>query len=845
MHPSGKWFSVVLLLISVSVQAQLSPPSAEQSKTVPDMSTAPDAPSHQGTTQPMDADHQKQKPSDLLPAGADPHNQLVLPFLKHLATDQEQFWVGGTTQWNRQKVTHFLPFVAATGLFIAGDSWITKQVPVSKVDISKTVSDYGVYSLVGAAGGAYLWGHFTQNDHLRETGLLSAEAAINSTAITYVLKGATQRQRPFQGNGNGAFFQGGSSFSSEHSAIAWSIASTVAHEYPGPLTKFLSYGLATAITTTRVTGKQHFASDVIVGSALGWYMARQVYRAHHDPQVGGGPWGHLDFTKEAERPRPDNMASPYEPLDSWVYPAFARLAAMGYVTSAHMDQRPWTRMECARLVEEAADSVPQADAPNDPAVMLYRALSREFAAEVARREGSSNVGASIDSLYARVTGISGAPLRDSFHFGQTLVNDFGRPYGEGSNAVFGISASVVAGPVALFLRSEYQQASGASLYPNNAIQTIAQVDAHPAFPNPTASVSRPEILEGMGAVTFHNVQFSFGKQSAYLGPTRSGSLLMSNNSTPIPMVRIDTVSPYEIPLLSKLLGPAKTEFFIGQLSGQEFISNGTTTFGPNIARQPFIHDDRISFRPTPNLEFGMGISVMFGGQDLPFTWDNYLRTYYAHSPDTAVNPGKRFSGFDFTYRIPGLRKWVTFYNDSLVVDEVSPIGSTRPSLSPGLYFPQIPKVHNLEFRVEGLKTDQAPHPGFGPGFVYADRRYRSGYTNDGNLIGNWIGRAGFGGQAWATYHFSQRNLLEVSYRHAEVDHAFLQGGHTNDFSLSSEWLLPQGLGLSTFFQYERWAFPLLAPQPKTDVTVSFQLTFWPRWSSAAHTLLTGAKEVNR
>src|SRR5262249_28410761 len=128
------------------------------------------------------------------------------------------------------------------------------------------------------------------NDHLRETGILTTEAALNSTAVAFTLKEITQRPGPLD-NGSGSFFRGGASFPSEHSALAWSIASVLAHEYPGPLTKFLAYGLASGVTISRVTSKQHFASEAFVGSVLGWYMGRQIYRAHHDPEVGGTSWG--------------------------------------------------------------------------------------------------------------------------------------------------------------------------------------------------------------------------------------------------------------------------------------------------------------------------------------------------------------------------------------------------------------------------------------------------------------------------------------------------------------------------------------------------------------------------
>ena len=55
------------------------------------------------------------------------------------------------------------------------------------------------------------------------------------------------------------------------------------------------------------------------------------------------------------------MGSPYVPLDSWIYPALERLAALGYVNSAIVGMRPWTRMECARQLGEAADRITDDD----------------------------------------------------------------------------------------------------------------------------------------------------------------------------------------------------------------------------------------------------------------------------------------------------------------------------------------------------------------------------------------------------------------------------------------------------------------------------------------------------
>jgi len=90
---------------------------------------------------------------------------------------------------------------------------------------------------------------------MSETGLLSGEAALNSAAVVlYTESGHAATASSSIDNGHGTFFQGGYGFPSEHSAVAWSIASVMAHEYPGPLTKLLAYGLASTVTLTRVTG---------------------------------------------------------------------------------------------------------------------------------------------------------------------------------------------------------------------------------------------------------------------------------------------------------------------------------------------------------------------------------------------------------------------------------------------------------------------------------------------------------------------------------------------------------------------------------------------------------------
>src|SRR5712664_4363319 len=155
--------------------------------------------------------------------------------------DQREIWTSpaklrfSDTEW-------LVPLSGITaGLFVT-DRDFSKHLSQNPATIShyKTLSNAGVGALIGGAGGMWLLGHVRHNEHWSETGFLAGEAAINSLVAVETLKYSLGRQRPFQGDGSGPFFQGGTSFPSEHSAAAWSIAGVVAHAYPDPLMQIMA-----------------------------------------------------------------------------------------------------------------------------------------------------------------------------------------------------------------------------------------------------------------------------------------------------------------------------------------------------------------------------------------------------------------------------------------------------------------------------------------------------------------------------------------------------------------------------------------------------------------------------
>ena len=815
---------VLLLIVTSSAYAQT------QVNSLPPPTSIPGSERPQPTPDGGEAGNKDQGSSSSEPA--DPGPMSIKKVFLNLPGDQKAIW----TSPFRVKVrdlSWLAPLGTGTGLLITSDrrNMAREHSNPEAIKLSKHISDGGLLTLAGVPAGMYVWGSINGYHRSRETGLLTAEALGNSIIVDEALKSLLGRERPNAAAGQGRFFQqfGNPSFPSDHAMLSWSAASVIAHEYPGVVSQFLSYATASAVTLSRVSARKHFPSDVLAGSAVGWLIGRRVYRAHHDPELDEGEYGH--FIPEGRRFEGPQTGSSYVPIDSWVYPLFDRLAALGYLDTGESGMRPWTRTECARLVEEIGQRIAP-DSRNAWASAASIRLSSEFAPEIEAAETQPEV--RFEDVYTRVGFISGDPLADDYHFAKTITDDFGRPFGSGANVITGISARSTAGPLAFYARAEYQHAGTLPAQGAAAQAAVASQDLAPfAPPQRTAALDRFRPIEAYASFNYHNNLISFGKQSLWWGPGADGPMLFSNNAEPLPMLRISRVTPIELPWLFRLIGAIRVELFWGQLDGQQFVSildaagNRAVVNAP-LRPHPYIDGEKISFKPTRNLEFGFGVTTIFGGPGFPFTVHSLLRSYSISNttPGAGNDPGDRRSAFDFSYRIPGLRSWLTLYSDSFTEDEFSPISFPRKSaFRNGIYMPRLPKLHQVDLRVEGIYTD-IPH--LGAGVSYFNTHYLSGYTNYGQILGNAIGREGRGINIWSTYHFIAGHSLQVHYRSQHVNPEFLRGGYLRDFDAKGTFLRKGSLMFMGTLKYEHWNFPLLSTVPKTDMSAGIQISFQPR-----------------
>ncbi|MGA2206657.1 MAG: capsule assembly Wzi family protein [Terracidiphilus sp.] len=565
---------------------------------------------------------------------------------------------------------------------------------------------------------------------------------------------------------------------------------------------------------------------------------------------------------------PAKLGSPYIPVDSWVYPAMLRLYSLGYVDTVYLGLRPWTRASVMHMLEEAGNPIEDSEAESDPgadeAREIYDALNRELHYDMEGPCGPHQGGARIESVYTLARAISGTPLHDSFHLGSTIVNDYGRPFENGFNNYSGMSAYATAGRFTLYARGEFQGAPSATGYSAALAQALSNVDltlyfvpsSTPPYGNTTAVYSQATIPQGPIATAtqgrfleaylsyqYLNHIFSFGKQDQWLGPAQGASMAFSNNAQNFYSFEINRIEPLNIPLLSRLTGPFRYEFIVGALRGHTFMpdpayeANPSSSL-PNVTTpgDPWVHVEKISFKPSKDLEFGFERTVLWGGEGhSPVNIHNFLRSFFStYSPAASVkngpaDPGARFGAFDFTWRLPFVSHWLTLYTDSEVHDDVSPIDAPRRAAErPGLYLSHVPGVPRLDVRVEGVTTDPPTSRSQGGLFMYWEGIEKQGYTNQGQLFGDWIGREDKGGQGWITYHLSGNEWVQVGARHQKADKDFISGGTTlNDVSVQVVKRLGRDLELNGNFTLEHWKAPIYLPGEQTVTSTNIQLTWFP------------------
>ena len=128
--------------------------------------------------------------------------------------------------------------------------------------------------------------------------------------------------------------------------------------------------------------------------------------------------------------------------------------------------------------------------------------------------------------------------------------------------------------------------------------------------------------------------------------------------------------------------------------------------------------------------------------------------------------------------------------------------------------------------------------------MYREAIQKQGYTNNGQIFGDWIGREAKGGQGWITWHLSGNEWLQVGVRNQKVAKDFIPGSTTqidpatgrlieggttlNDINFQAVKRIGKDFEINGNFALEHWKAPIYLPGQQTVTTTTIKLTWYPR-----------------
>jgi hypothetical protein len=206
---------------------------------------------------------------------------------RNLLHDQAGIWTFPMHMTDDGALEGIVLVVAAAGLGAEDRHIMQNHFHDSGTINHANTASQGLTGLFAAAPVVfYGLGHLRHDDEAQQTGVMAGEAIVDSLAVNQAIRICARRERPALDDSKGKFFKTGvgfdSSFASNHSVVAWSSAAVIASSYKGFLTQITAYGLASGVSVTRVVSRNHFPSDVLVGSTVGWLIGRYVYHRHNE-----------------------------------------------------------------------------------------------------------------------------------------------------------------------------------------------------------------------------------------------------------------------------------------------------------------------------------------------------------------------------------------------------------------------------------------------------------------------------------------------------------------------------------------------------------------------------------
>jgi hypothetical protein len=224
------------------------------------------------------------------------HHGAVRNAIRRTLEDQKELYL---TPFKESNFKWDVLELAGTGGLIAADRHIEKHIGNAHYQLYQDTSNIAIGGLSAALAGVWIYGLKTENHrHARETGFLTLETLVDTFLIYTPMQFVAARQRPGEGNGNGDFWKHhmiNTSFPGGHAMFTYAMATVLSHEYSQKWVQVLAYSAASIVTVSRFMARDHWSSDMFIGSALGIGIGAHVFHAHCDPELSDSCKHHTRF----------------------------------------------------------------------------------------------------------------------------------------------------------------------------------------------------------------------------------------------------------------------------------------------------------------------------------------------------------------------------------------------------------------------------------------------------------------------------------------------------------------------------------------------------------------------
>ncbi|RPI26089.1 MAG: phosphatase PAP2 family protein [Acidobacteria bacterium] len=207
---------------------------------------------------------------------ADPHSART--FFPHFYSEQKEIWTFPLHKESWKNRTFWLVLgLSTTSFTLDGKAAQRLREDPSFSDFNDVFASSTSDVLVAVAPLVLVAaGEISRDAEFRDFGWKAGEAGLNGFLVSAVWKAATQRGRPHEGKTYG-FWEGGNSFPSGHATVAWALAATTASHFKGhKWVPWVVYPVAGLVSFSRVSSGNHFPSDAVFGSVLGFVIGRHV-----------------------------------------------------------------------------------------------------------------------------------------------------------------------------------------------------------------------------------------------------------------------------------------------------------------------------------------------------------------------------------------------------------------------------------------------------------------------------------------------------------------------------------------------------------------------------------------